>query len=303
MSPPIEHAVNVRSERAGERLDVFLAHEGILPSRAVAARLAREGSVTVNGRAARASRVLATGDHVGLVVPPPAPSVPTAEAIDLDVRYQDEDLLVVNKPAGMVVHPGAGRMTGTLVNALLALSPDWPSLGGAIRPGIVHRLDRGTSGLMLVARSEVALRRLAADLAQRKVSRTYRAVCRGEVTQAGLVEGPIGRDPRERKRMAVVEGGRAASTTFTPLEVLRGATLLEVELGSGRTHQVRVHLSAIDHPLIGDTTYGGPGSIYIDRPALHAHRLRFQHPRTAEPMDLSVEPPADFLRLVAEMRA
>jgi 23S rRNA pseudouridine1911/1915/1917 synthase len=281
------------------RLDRFLAASGALPSRAVAQRLLRAGEVAVNGRVARASRALAPGDRVTLRVPPPEPAEPQAEAIPLAVLHEDEDLMVVDKPAGLVVHPAGGVRSGTLVNALLARHRAWPSLGGSTRPGIVHRLDRGTSGLMLVARSELALRRLSADLAARRVSRTYLAVCQGVLREGGRIEAPIGRDPHERKRMAVVEDGRPASTTFVPLRPLRDATLLEVTLGSGRTHQIRVHLAAIGHPLVGDTVYGPrAGSPLIARPALHAHRLRFQHPRSGEAMELETPPPADFAALV-----
>ncbi|HEV3232302.1 MAG TPA: RluA family pseudouridine synthase, partial [Candidatus Dormibacteraeota bacterium] len=210
-----------------------------------------------------------------------------------------EHLLVIDKPAGLVVHPGGGTRSGTLVNALLARHADWPSLGGPTRPGIVHRLDKGTSGLMLVARSELALRRLSADLAARRVSRTYLAVAAGVLADPGRIEAPIGRDPRERKRMAVVENGRPSTTTFTPLRALRDATLLEVTLGSGRTHQIRVHLAAIGHPLLGDDVYGPrAGSTLIGRPALHAHRLRFRHPATEAELEFETPAPADFAALL-----
>ena len=211
--------------------------------------------------------------------------------------------MVIDKAAGMVVHPGAGQARGTLVNALLALHRDWPVTGGPQRPGIVHRLDKGTSGLMLVARTEAAHRRLSADLAARKVSRVYLAIARGRITGDGVVEGKIGRDPRDRKRMAVVENGRAALTRFSALEALDGATYLEVRLATGRTHQIRVHLAAIGHPLIGDVTYGhGAGGGVIDRPALHAHRLSFRHPISDEPMDFEAAPPADFQEALTRLR-
>ncbi|HXA42358.1 MAG TPA: RluA family pseudouridine synthase [Candidatus Solibacter sp.] len=285
------------AEAPADRLDVFLAAHGVVPSRAVATRLVREGAVLVNGRPARASRSVNTGDRVSVAIPDPTPAVPLAEDIPLRVVYEDDDLMVIDKAAGMVVHPGAGQAGGTLVNALLALHQDWPTTGGPHRPGIVHRLDKGTSGLMLVARHDASHRRLSADLADRKVSRTYRAIARGSLTGEGVVDGAIGRDPRNRQRMAVVDGGRAALTRFTALEPLDGATYLEVTLGTGRTHQIRVHLAAIGHPLVGDTVYGRrqPAAV-IDRPALHAFRLAFRHPITGAAMEFETPPPADFVR-------
>jgi len=285
------------AEAPTDRLDVFLTSHGVVPSRAVATRLVREGAVLVNGRPARASRSVNTGDRVSVAIPDPTPAVPQAEDIPLRVVYEDDDLMVIDKAAGMVVHPGAGQASGTLVNALLALHQDWPTTGGPHRPGIVHWLDKGTSGLMLVARHDAAHRRLSADLADRKVSRTYLAIARGKLTGDGVVDGAIGRDPRNRQRMAVVDGGRAALTRFTALESLDGATYLQVTLGTGRTHQIRVHLAAIGHPLVGDPVYGRKqSSPVIDRPALHAFRLAFRHPMTGVPMEFETPPPADFAR-------
>jgi 23S rRNA pseudouridine1911/1915/1917 synthase len=302
------------ADAASPRLDRFLATSGMLPSRALASRLVKVGAVLVNGEPARSSRALNAGDRVSVDLPEPSGG-PLPEDMPLNVVYEDDDLMVVDKPAGLVVHPGAGRSSGTLVNALLALHPDWPTAGGANRPGIVHRLDKGTSGLMLVARTDAAHRRLSADLAARRVKRVYLAICRGRLVEAGRIEAPIGRDRRDRKRMAVVESGRAAVTEFRVVEGLRDATLLEVTLGTGRTHQVRVHLAAIGHPLIGDQTYGstprsglrgGPGSRGggpIERPALHAHRLTFRHPVTGEEMAFESAPPDDFERALAALRA
>lgn len=292
----------VIAERAEPRLDRFLAASGLLPSRAVATRLVRDGAVLVNGLPARPSRSLTPGDRVRVSLPERRPAIPSAEAIPLRVIYQDDDLLVVDKPAGMVVHPGAGQASGTLVNALLGLHPDWPTIGGPERPGIVHRLDKGTSGLILVARHDEAHRRLSADLAQRRVTRIYRAIGQGRLSGSGVVDGPIGRDPRNRKRMAVVEGGRPAVTRFQVLAAVDRASYLEVTLGTGRTHQVRVHLAAIRHPLLGDTTYGpAAGSPLIDRPALHAQRLNFRHPRTGERMELEAPLPGDLLAALDQL--
>ena len=286
-----------------DRLDVFLTAAGVVPSRAVATRLVRAGSVLVNGRRARPSRAVAAGDRVSISIPDSTPAAPQAEDIPLRVVFEDDDLMVIDKPAGMVVHPGAGQATGTLVNALLAIHSDWPTAGGPHRPGIVHRLDKGTSGLILVARHDIAHRRLSADLAERKVSRVYLAIARGKLTGDGVVDGAIGRDPRDRKRMAVVDGGRAALTRFTVLEPLVAATYLEVRLGTGRTHQIRVHLAAIGHPLVGDATYGrGGGPKLIDRPALHAHRLGFRHPVTGDALEFETAPPPDFQKALRLLR-
>jgi 23S rRNA pseudouridine1911/1915/1917 synthase len=208
--------------------------------------------------------------------------------------YEDEDLVVVDKPAGMVVHPAPGHQSGTLVHALLGRGGAWSATGGAARPGIVHRLDKGTSGLIVVARNDTAHRALAAQLGDRTMSRTYLAIARGRVkADAGELEGAIGRHPRERKRMAVVAGGRFARTRYAVVERRRNHTLLRCELDTGRTHQIRVHLAALGHPVAGDAEYGGrdPGA---ERPMLHAWRLRLRHPRTGAEMKFEAAPPPDF---------
>jgi len=252
--------------------------------------------VTLNGRRARAADEVRAGDVVEFEVPEPGPAAPTAEAIPLRLVYQDADLVVVDKPPGMVVHPAPGHSSGTLVHALLGLGGDWSRAGGEARPGIVHRLDAGTSGLILAARNDRAHRALAAQLADRSLSRTYLAIALGSLkAEAGVLEGPIGRDPRHRQRMAVVEGGRFARTRYQVMERGRQATLVQADLDTGRTHQVRVHLAALGHPLAGDRVYGGArAAVLADRPMLHACRLRLRHPRTGELMTFETPPPADF---------
>jgi 23S rRNA pseudouridine1911/1915/1917 synthase len=264
-------------------------------SRSAAARLARAGQVVVNGRQGRPSDAVRAGDVVEYEPPEPATLEPSPEAIPLTVVHDDPDLVVIDKPAGLVVHPAAGHRTGTLVHALLGLGGEWSAVGGAARPGIVHRLDRGTSGLMLAARTDQAHRALAAQLAARTLSRTYLAIVRGSLAvDDRVVEGPIGRHPRERLRMAVVEGGRPARTRVRAVERRAGHTLVQCDLDTGRTHQIRVHLAALGHPVAGDDLYGRRRPGDPERPMLHAHRLRFRHPRTGEPMTFESPPPADF---------
>ncbi len=257
----------------------------------------RDGAVTVNGRPARASARVAVGDVVEYVqAEPRATAKASAEDIALDVVYEDPDLVVVNKAAGMVVHPAPGHHSGTLVHALLGLGGRWSSAGGETRPGIVHRLDKGTSGLIVVARTDAVHRELAAQLSDRTLSRTYLAIVRGRLkADAGVLEGPIGRHPRERKRMAVIAGGRHARTRYQVVERRRTHTLLRCDLDTGRTHQIRVHLAELGHPIAGDAEYGGREA-GADRPMLHAWRLRLRHPRTGAEMSFEAPPPPDFER-------
>jgi 23S rRNA pseudouridine1911/1915/1917 synthase len=211
--------------------------------------------------------------------------------------------LVVVKPAGMVVHPGAGHHSGTLVHALLGRGGQWSAAGGSLRPGIVHRLDRGTSGLMVAARTDAAHRALAAQLADRSLSRSYLAIVRGSVdAEAGEIEGDIGRHPRRRQRMAVVDRGRFARTRYAVLERLRAYTLLRCELDTGRTHQIRVHLAAVGHPVAGDEQYARRRPGEPARPMLHASRLRLRHPGTGELMEFEAAPPADFVQFLESVR-
>jgi 23S rRNA pseudouridine1911/1915/1917 synthase len=249
----------------------------------------------VNGRTADPADRVAAGDVVEFEIPEAYAVEASAEPIALEVVYEDEDLAVVNKAAGMVVHPAPGHYTGTLVNALLGRGGSWSAVGGSARPGIVHRLDKGTSGLIVVARNDVSHRALSAQLKDRTLSRTYTAIVRGRVKEdAGELEGPIGRDPGERKRMAVVSGGRFARTRYQVVERGRGHTLLRCDLDTGRTHQIRVHLAALGHPIAGDSEYGGRRQGEPERPMLHAWRLRLLHPRTRVEMSFEVAPPADF---------
>jgi 23S rRNA pseudouridine1911/1915/1917 synthase len=252
--------------------------------------------VWVNGHAADPADRVSIGDVVKLEVPEAYAAVASAEAIPLEVVYEDDDLLVINKPPGMVVHPSPGHYSGTLVHALLGRGGSWSSAGGEMRPGIVHRLDKGTSGLIVVARNDVSHRALSSQLTDRTLSRSYQAIARGLFRDdAGELEGPIGRHPKDRLRMAVVAGGRFARTRYEVIARRRGHTLLRCDLETGRTHQIRVHLAALGHPIAGDAEYGGrrpPGD--PARPMLHAWKLRLRHPRTRLEMSFEVPPPADF---------
>lgn len=250
--------------------------------------------VLVNGKPADPADRVAAGDVVEVEVPEAYVVDPTAEQIPLEVVYEDEEIAVINKPAGMVVHPAPGHYTGTLVHALLGRGGSWSASGGSARPGIVHRLDKGTSGLMVVARNDASHRSLSAQLKDRSLSRTYLAIVRGVIkSDQGDLEGPIGRHPKERKRMAVVAGGRFARTRYAVVERRRGHTLLRCDLDTGRTHQIRVHLAAMGHPVAGDSEYGG-GEAGLERPLLHAWRLRLRHPRTGNEVSFEVAPPDDF---------
>ncbi len=288
---------------AGGRLDRVLADLDPQLSRSAAGRLARGGLVAVNGRPGRPSDAVRPGDVLEYEPPEAVAVAPHPEAIPLAIVYDDADLVVIDKPAGMVVHPAAGHHTGTLVHALLGLGGRWSTIGGAARPGIVHRLDKGTSGLILAARTDQAHRALSGQLADRTLSRTYLAIVRGRLADdERVVEGPIARHPRDRLRMAVVEGGRPARTRVRPVEQRAGHTLVQCDLDTGRTHQVRVHLAALGHPVAGDDLYGRRRPGDPERPMLHAHRLRFRHPTTGELMTFESPPPADFAAFWERLR-
>jgi 23S rRNA pseudouridine1911/1915/1917 synthase len=279
---------------AAARLDRFLAEHAEDLSRSAAARLIKSHLVRVNGQTADPADRVVAGDVVEFEIPEAYISDAAPESIPLEVVYEDEDLAVIDKPAGMVVHPAPGHHSGTLVHALLGRGGGWSAVGGVTRPGIVHRLDKGTSGLIVVARNDPSHRALSAQLKDRSLSRTYMAIVRGLVKdEAGELEGPIGRDPKERKRMAVVSGGRFARTRYQVVERRGGHTLLRCDLDTGRTHQIRVHLAALGYPVTGDAEYGG-GEAGVSRPMLHAWRLRLRHPRTGEEMSFEAPPPPDF---------
>jgi 23S rRNA pseudouridine1911/1915/1917 synthase len=312
MDQPI--LVTVGPEAAGERLDRALTAAVPELSRSrlqalIATGCVREGERTVED----ASTKVKPGQRFEIRVPPPAPAVPAAQAIELDIVYEDSCLIVIDKPAGLVVHPAAGNPDGTLVNALLAhCDGELSGIGGVARPGIVHRLDKDTSGLMVVAKTDAAHQALSAQFADRTLSRTYLALVWGRPNpSAGTIEGAIGRDPRDRKRMAMVKaGGKAARTHY---RVLRPAgleaSLMACKLDTGRTHQIRVHLTSIGHPLIGDPVYGRrPRSVIgseiersFPRQALHAAKLRFRHPADQNEREFTRPLPGDMRDLLVSL--
>lgn len=270
---------------AGARLDLWLAKARIGLSRNRLQKLIDDGRVLVNGRAGKSSLKLKVGDKLAVTVPPRRQGRVLAESAPLTVVYEDAALLVLDKPAGIVVHPGAGVQSGTLVNALLHHAPELATVGGEGRPGIVHRLDRDTSGLLVVARTEEAYLALTSALRDRLVKRVYHAIVWGDPGPSeGIIDLPVGRDPKDRKRMAVIRGpgGKLARTRWRVLERYGMATLIEAKLETGRTHQIRVHMSALKHPCVGDVTYGADPTLSkrlgLQRQWLHAVRLSFAHP-------------------------
>lgn len=284
---------------AGERLDKFISLKIPDLSRALARRLIDDGMVTVAGRARKPNYRLRLAETVRIALPPPREAVAKAEDIPLRIIYEDAEIIVVDKPAGMVVHPAAGHYSGTLVNAVLAHSPGLV-IGNAERPGIVHRLDRDTSGLILIAKNDAALINLQRQFSSRAVSKTYLALVYGQVeTPQGAIEAPIGRDPHDRKRFAVATSGRSrtAVTFFRVAESLRAYTLLKVEPKTGRTHQIRVHLAFIGHAVAGDKEYGRKreNELALSRQFLHAWKLGLVHPTSGEPMEFTAPLPSDLV--------
>ncbi|MCH7625835.1 MAG: RluA family pseudouridine synthase [Chloroflexi bacterium] len=293
------------AERDGDRLDRFLDDRCEDLSRSRLQRLIAEGMVTLEGRPTKAGVRLRKGQSVEVTVPEPVESHLEPQDIPLSVIYQDEDLAVVDKPAGLVVHPAPGHPDGTLVNALLALCPDLQGIGGTVRPGIVHRLDKDTSGLMVVAKNERAHKHLSAQLKARKFKKLYKAlVCGHLASSPATIEANIGRDPGNRKRMAVVDGGKAATTHYEVIRYYEAHTLVEVRLETGRTHQIRVHFAAIGHPVAGDETYGVKTQ-GLTRQFLHASTLGFRLPSDDSWVEFNSELPEDlesYLRGIAPAR-
>lgn len=292
------------TEHAGVRLDAFLSADGAL-TRSQAARLIAEGRVRVNGKPAAKSARLSGGETVTVDVPQLRETALPPQNIPLDVVYEDDDVIVVNKPTGLVVHPAPGHPDGTLVNALLHHCGDSLSgIGGEKRPGIVHRIDRDTSGLIIAAKNDAAHLALSAQLKDHSLSRTYECLVTGNMKQdSGTVDAPIGRSSADRKKMAVVPTGRRAVTHWEVVARYPGVTHLRCRLETGRTHQIRVHMAYIGHPILGDTVYGAkkpvPG---LTGQCLHATGLRFIHPRTGEPVELHCPLPPEFTAMLQKLQ-
>lgn len=277
----------------GIRLDKYIAAQIPELSRVHIQELIRNGRITVNCRPVKSSHLLKAGERISLVIPPPPPAAAMAENIPVNVVYEDNDLAVIDKPAGLTTHPAPGHISGTLLNALLARFPELAATGGE-RPGIVHRLDKDTSGLMVVARSRQIQALLSDQFKRREVTKIYLALVKGALEPAeGIIEAAIGRARVNRKKMAVTENGREARSQFKVVRRFKGHTLVEIRIFTGRTHQIRVHLAAIGYPVVGDATYGAKSDRF-PRQFLHAHRLSFQHPVTGRTMDFSSELPADL---------
>ena len=311
------------ADRSGLRLDQFLAEQPTGLTRSQLQRLIGDGLALLNGSGSKASSKVRRGDRVTLTVPPPKPTEVVPQWMPVPVVYQDEHIAVIDKPAGLAVHPGPGHSDHTLVNALLAICPDIQGVGGEIRPGIVHRLDKDTSGLMVVAKTHQAHQDISDQINARLVDKGYLALAMGKVEpETRVIDEPIGRDSHHRKRMAVVPDGRDARTRYRVLEYIMpsgrvrapsggspmpsagarsGYSLLDVALETGRTHQIRVHLSYIGHPLLGDGVYGRSSPL-LGRQFLHANRLGFRHPATGEPVEFRSELPPELLAVLERLR-
>ena len=292
-------------ESKNQRLDAFLASSLDGLTRSQATRLIESGEVAVDGRAVGKSYKLAGGEDIAVTLPEPEPVEAVPQDIPLDVVYEDADVIVVNKPSGMVVHPAPGHPDGTLVNALLYhCAGTLSGIGGALRPGIVHRIDRDTSGLIIAAKNDAAHQYLSAQLADHTLARTYECIVVGALREdRGTVDAPIARHPTDRKRMAVVAGGREAVTHWEVIARYPGYTHVRCRLETGRTHQIRVHMAYIGHPILGDTVYGAKKEVPgLTGQCLHAVGLRFLHPRTHEVVELSCPLPEEFTRMLQKIR-
>ena len=292
-------------ESKNQRLDAFLASSLDGLTRSQATRLIESGEVAVNGRAVSKSYKLAGGEDIAVTLPEPEPVEAVPQDIPLDVVYEDADVIVVNKPSGMVVHPAPGHPDGTLVNVLLYhCAGTLSGVGGALRPGIVHRIDRDTSGLIIAAKNDAAHQYLSAQLADHTLARTYECIVVGALREdRGTVNAPIARHPTDRKRMAVVAGGREAVTHWEVIARYPGYTHVRCRLETGRTHQIRVHMAYIGHPILGDTVYGAKKEVPgLTGQCLHAVGLRFLHPRTHEVVELSCPLPEEFTRMLQKIR-
>ncbi|KAF0824483.1 RluA family pseudouridine synthase [Cytobacillus firmus] len=293
----MEHIIP--DEQAGERIDKVLSTLNADWSRTQVQQWIKDGNVLVNGQKPKTNYKCSANDRIEISIPDPEELDVVPEEMDLDIYYEDQDVLVVNKPKGMVVHPAAGHGTGTLVNGLMAHCKDLSGINGVMRPGIVHRIDKDTSGLLMVAKNDMAHESLVNQLMNKTVTRKYRAIVHGVIPHDyGTIDAPIARDPKDRQSMSVVDNGKHAVTHFQVLERYRDFTLVECQLETGRTHQIRVHMKYIGYPLAGDPKYGPRKTLDIGGQALHAGVLGFKHPRSGEYLEFEAPAPAYFKELV-----
>jgi 23S rRNA pseudouridine1911/1915/1917 synthase len=293
-SIPAPKVFSLVVDEPGARLDKYVAEKCPELSRSQAQKLVADGNITVNDRVTKSGVKLHVGDRVKITLPPPPPSPLSPEAIPLNIIYENNDLLVIDKPAGLPIHPAPGHYTHTLVNAILSYVPHLPESEGSLRPGIVHRLDKDASGVMVVAKNSVSQANLINQFKTRSVVKAYLVLVKGHLTpDEGVIEAPIGRDPRNRKRMAVVAEGKEARTQYYVIKHVGDCTLVEVRPETGRTHQIRVHLSAIGYPVVGDPVYGVK-SPHLSRPFLHACCLGFKLPSTGEYQEFTSNLPPDL---------
>ncbi len=306
----MKNDLSVEAGQAGKRLDLYLSEniEGL--SRTRLQKLIEAGQILVNGAPCIDNNYrVQENDEINISVPPPEKATVEPENIRLDIIFEDKDLLVVNKPRGMVVHPGPGHSGGTLVNALLYYCQDLSGIGGIMRPGIVHRLDKDTSGLLIVAKNDYTHSMLSAALKSRQMRREYLALVHGKVVpRFGKIDVPVGRHPRHRKKMAVVQGGREAVTSYSVLKYYERHSLLRLKLQTGRTHQIRVHLAYLGYPVVGDLTYSTASLSDLPEElaaphALHARRIVFNHPRSGKQLEFSAPLPADFREGLRQLKA
>ncbi|MCS0652230.1 RluA family pseudouridine synthase [Cytobacillus firmus] len=296
----MEHIIP--DEQAGERIDKVLSTLNADWSRTQVQQWIKDANVLVNGQKPKTNYKCSANDKIEISIPEPEELDVVPEEMDLDIYYEDQDVLVVNKPKGMVVHPAAGHGTGTLVNGLMAHCKDLSGINGVMRPGIVHRIDKDTSGLLMVAKNDMAHESLVNQLMNKTVTRKYRAIVHGVIPHDyGTIDAPIARDPKDRQSMSVVDNGKHAVTHFQVIERFRDFTLVECQLETGRTHQIRVHMKYIGYPLAGDPKYGPRKTLDIGGQALHAGVLGFEHPRSGEYLEFEAPAPAYFKELVENL--
>jgi 23S rRNA pseudouridine1911/1915/1917 synthase len=297
----MEHTI--LKEQKGDRIDKVISLMDEEWSRTQVQQWIKDGNVLVNGQKVKTNYKCSLNDQIDITIPDPEDLDVIPEELDLEIYFEDKDVLVVNKPSGMVVHPAPGHMSGTLVNGLMAHCKDLSGINGVLRPGIVHRIDKDTSGLLMVAKNDLAHESLVNQLVKKTVTRKYKAIVHGIIPHdLGTIDAPIGRDPKDRQSMTVVDNGKHAVTHFQVLERFKDFTFVECQLETGRTHQIRVHMKYIGFPLAGDPKYGPKKTLDINGQALHAGILGFTHPRTNEYLEFEAPLPADFESLLREFR-